>query len=116
VEIDRAQMSRAITNLLENATNAINESNTNLKTVTARTSYNADIHFARLEIMDSGPGIPGNVRDRMFEPYFSTKKAGTGLGLVIVKSIISDHKGFIRVRDNQPSGTIISIELPTRET
>jgi two-component system nitrogen regulation sensor histidine kinase NtrY len=51
----------------------------------------------------------------MFEPYFSTKKGGTGLGLVIVNRIISDHNGFIRVKDNEPSGTIFSIELPVKE-
>ena len=57
----------------------------------------------------------GSIKDRMFEPYFSTKKGGTGLGLAIVKTIITDHNGFIRVRDNSPSGTIISIELPVKE-
>jgi two-component system nitrogen regulation sensor histidine kinase NtrY len=115
VEIDRSQMSRAITNLLENATIALKGSNVPTKTITAKTSYNRDIRFARLEIMDSGPGIPQKVKERMFEPYFSTKKGGTGLGLVIVKSIISDHNGFIRVRDNQPTGTIITIEIPVKE-
>jgi two-component system, NtrC family, nitrogen regulation sensor histidine kinase NtrY len=115
VEIDRSQMSRAITNLLENATIALKETNVPSKTITAKISYNKDIRFARLEIMDSGPGIPQKVKERMFEPYFSTKRGGTGLGLVIVKSIISDHNGFIRVRDNKPTGTIITIELPVKE-
>jgi two-component system nitrogen regulation sensor histidine kinase NtrY len=48
----------------------------------------------------------------MFEPYFSTKDKGTGLGLAIVSNIVADHQGFIRVRDNQPQGTTIVIELP----
>ncbi|OQC18196.1 MAG: Sensor protein ZraS [Deltaproteobacteria bacterium ADurb.Bin072] len=65
--------------------------------------------------MDTGPGISKNIKDRMFEPYFSTKKGGTGLGLVIVSRIIADHNGFIRVRDNEPAGTIFSIELPVKE-
>ncbi|HQP30851.1 MAG TPA: HAMP domain-containing sensor histidine kinase, partial [Deltaproteobacteria bacterium] len=64
---------------------------------------------------DTGSGIPGSIKERMFEPYFSTKKGGTGLGLAIVKTIITDHNGFIRVRDNHPAGTIISIELPVKE-
>jgi two-component system, NtrC family, nitrogen regulation sensor histidine kinase NtrY len=115
VEIDRSQMSRAITNLLENATVALKESDVTIKTITAKTSYNRDIRFARLEIMDSGPGIPEKVKERMFEPYFSTKRSGTGLGLAIVKSIVTDHNGFIRVRDNKPTGTIITIELPVKE-
>jgi len=115
VEIDRSQMSRAITNLLENATVALKESDVPVKTITAKTSYNRDIRFARLEIMDSGPGIPEKVKERIFEPYFSTKRTGTGLGLAIVKSIVTDHNGFIRVRDNKPNGTIITIELPVKE-
>jgi two-component system nitrogen regulation sensor histidine kinase NtrY len=48
----------------------------------------------------------------MFEPYFSTKEKGSGLGLAIVSNIIADHHGFIRVRDNQPRGTTIVVELP----
>jgi two-component system nitrogen regulation sensor histidine kinase NtrY len=115
VEIDRSQMSRAIGNLLENATRAVMETDTPSRTVTARTVYDNQINIATLEIIDTGPGIPGSIKDRMFEPYFSTKKGGTGLGLSIVKTIITDHNGFIRVRDNSPSGTIISIELPVKE-
>ncbi|MEN6472541.1 MAG: ATP-binding protein [Syntrophaceae bacterium] len=115
VEIDRSQMSRAIGNLLENATLAVKETEPPPRRVTARTRYDNLIHIATLEIIDTGPGIPGSIKERMFEPYFSTKKGGTGLGLAIVKTIITDHNGFIRVRDNAPSGTIISIELPVKE-
>lgn len=115
VEIDRSQMSRAIGNLLENATLAVKETEPPPRRVTARTRYDNLIHIATLEIIDTGPGIPGSIKERMFEPYFSTKKGGTGLGLAIVKTIITDHNGFIRVRDNAPFGTIISIELPVKE-
>ena len=48
----------------------------------------------------------------MFEPYFSTKKSGTGLGLVITSTIIADHNGYIRVRNNEPKGTCFIVELP----
>ena len=114
VDIDSSQMNRAVTNLLQNATTAILESNSPAKKITIRTSYDADVHIAKLDIIDTGPGIPKNVKERMFEPYFSTKKGGTGLGLVIVNRIISDHNGFIRVKDNEPKGTIFSIELPVK--
>jgi two-component system nitrogen regulation sensor histidine kinase NtrY len=107
-------MNRAVTNLLENATTAILESNSPDKKITIRTGYDADVHIAKLDIIDTGPGIPKNVKERMFEPYFSTTKGGTGLGLVIVNRIISDHNGFIRVKDNEPKGTIFSIELPVK--
>jgi two-component system nitrogen regulation sensor histidine kinase NtrY len=49
---------------------------------------------------------------RIFEPYYSTKEKGTGLGLAIVSNIVADHNGYVRVRDNQPKGTVIVIELP----
>ena len=71
--------------------------------------------FLIIEIEDTGKGVDEELKLKIFEPYFSTKRGGTGLGLVIVKSIISDHNGFIRVRDNQPTGTTITIELPVKE-
>ncbi len=57
-----------------------------------------------LEVSDNGPGIPPALRTRIFEPYFSTRKGGTGLGLAIVSAIVTDHHGFVRVRDNATTG------------
>jgi two-component system nitrogen regulation sensor histidine kinase NtrY len=65
-----------------------------------------------MTIADNGCGIPSEDKPRLFEPYFSTKKTGTGLGLAIVSTIISDHNGYIRVRDNKPQGARFIIELP----
>ncbi|HOS96961.1 MAG TPA: ATP-binding protein [Deltaproteobacteria bacterium] len=115
VDIDGSQMNRAVTNLLENATTAILEATAPVKKITIRTSYDPELHIATLDIMDTGPGIPKVVKERMFEPYFSTRRGGTGLGLAIVNRIIADHNGFIRVRDNEPCGTVFSIELPVKE-
>ena len=70
------------------------------------------LRIVRLEVADTGPGISDEDKTRLFEPYFSTKKTGMGLGLTIVNSIIADHKGMIRVQDNLPCGTIFIIELP----
>jgi len=114
VEIDRPQMSRAIANLLENATATVRENNNPTKKVIIKTSYDKSVYIATLEIRDTGVGIPKKAKERLFEPYFSTKKGGTGLGLVIVNRIIADHNGFIRVRDNTPTGTVFSIELPVK--
>jgi two-component system nitrogen regulation sensor histidine kinase NtrY len=66
----------------------------------------------RIEVSDSGPGIPVGDRAKMFVPYFSTKKRGTGLGLAIVHRVVTDHKGSIRVEDNQPRGARFVIEIP----
>lgn len=106
--IDRDQIKRVIINLLENAVAAMGESgNINL---TSR--YNSELKIVELAIADDGPGISTEDKPRLFEPYFSTKKTGTGLGLAIVSSVISDHGGFVRVRDNKPKGAIFVIELP----
>jgi len=66
-------------------------------------------------VIDEGAGINEEDRDKLFLPYFSTKKEGTGLGLAIVNSIISKHRGYIRVQDNMPRGTQFVIELPVRQ-
>jgi two-component system nitrogen regulation sensor histidine kinase NtrY len=59
--------------------------------------------------------VPASYKQKVFEPYFSTKKSGTGLGLAIVSSIISDHKGQVSINDNYPTGTIVSFQLPVVE-
>jgi len=114
IDLDRSQIKRAIVNLLDNATTAVEETDSPVKKITIRTSYNHTLRIASLEIIDTGPGIPKDIKDRLFEPYFSTKKGGTGLGLTIVNRIVSDHNGFIRVRQNYPRGTTFIIELPVR--
>jgi two-component system, NtrC family, nitrogen regulation sensor histidine kinase NtrY len=70
----------------------------------------------RVSVLDNGSGIPETERDRVFEPYYSTKEHGTGLGLAIVKRIVEDHNGFIRALANEPRGTKLIIELPVAET
>ncbi|MDZ4383279.1 MAG: ATP-binding protein, partial [Thermodesulfovibrionia bacterium] len=60
-------------------------------------------------------GIKEEEKDKLFLPYFSTKKDGTGLGLAIVSTIISKHRGYIRVKNNEPKGTRFIIELPVRQ-
>ena len=66
----------------------------------------------RITVSDNGPGIPPEDRDKLFLPYYSTKRRGSGLGLAIVRRIIAEHGGAIDVAGNVPSGTIFTIELP----
>ena len=61
---------------------------------------------------DNGPGIPASEREKLFLPYYSTKRRGSGLGLAIVRRIIAEHGGNIDVGDNVPRGTRFTIELP----
>ena len=63
-------------------------------------------------IADTGHGITGDVKERLFLPYFSTKKRGTGLGLPIVSRIMQEHGGSIRVEENNPVGARFILELP----
>jgi signal transduction histidine kinase len=63
-------------------------------------------------IADTGHGIGREVKEKLFLPYFSTKKRGTGLGLAIVRRIIEDHHGSIRVEENKPAGAKFIVELP----
>jgi len=108
LNLDREQMKRVMINLLDNAVAAVDGDGE----ITVNLSFDEILKIVRLEVSDNGPGIPAEDKIGMFEPYFSTKEKGSGLGLAIVSNIIADHQGFIRVRDNQPRGTTIVIELP----
>jgi len=105
---DREQIKRVIINLLDNAIAATEDEGT----IHLESSYNQELQFISLTVADSGCGIPPEDKNRLFEPYFSTKKTGTGLGLAIVSTIIADHNGYIRVKDNSQHGSIFIIELP----
>ena len=103
-------MKRVMINLIKNSLTAIGETGE----IRIETSLNPKLQMVRLEVSDDGRGISDEDKGRLFEPYFSTRKSGTGLGLTIVNAIISDHNGYIRVRDNKPKGTTFLIELPAR--
>ena len=109
LRLDRDQFRQVIINLLENSVQAIGPEGGE---ISIRLSYDSALKIARLECADTGHGIAPENRQRVFEPYYSTKAKGTGLGLAIVSSIIADHNGFIRVRGNEPRGTVFTVELP----
>ena len=112
-KFDPDQMKRVLVNLIDNAIAAVAKSPT--QKVLLQTRYDGDLRILRLTVADSGGGIPPQLRSRVFEPYFSTKESGTGLGLPIVKRIVEDHSGFIRALANDPQGTKMLIELPVNE-
>ncbi len=107
-DIDREQMKRVVVNLLDNSVAAIDGRGE----IQARTSYDPKARIVTLEIVDTGLGIQPQDRARLLEPYFSTKPGGTGLGLTIVSTIVADHNGYIRIKDNPGSGAAFVIELP----
>ena len=108
VELDREQIKRALFNLLDNAVASLNGTGR----IEIATRFDETFGMVRLEVADEGEGIAREDRGRVFEPYYSTKKDGTGLGLSIVGTIVADHRGYIRVRPNQPHGTRFIMEFP----
>ncbi|MCB2187109.1 MAG: PAS domain S-box protein [Deltaproteobacteria bacterium] len=112
-ELDREQISRALINLVDNAVAAV-EATGRPGQVTIRLSHDDILKIVRLEVEDTGPGVRPEDKLRLFEPYYSTKKTGTGLGLTIVSTIVADHGGYVRVQDNDPQGARIIIELPAK--
>jgi len=106
---DRSQIKQVLVNLIKNAMQAM----TKAGLLTIRTKAEADGVWVAIE--DTGSGIPSERISRVFEPYFTTKKKGTGLGLMIVHRIIRDHGGRIMVEPNHPEGTIFRVWLPLFE-
>ncbi len=114
LNLDREQMKRVMINLLENAVGAV-AGESGEKGIVVKTELDSALKMARLEVGDNGCGVLPEDKPFLFEPYFSTKAHGTGLGLAIVNTIISDHDGYIRVRDNIPRGTRFIIEIPVKQ-
>ncbi len=108
LNLDRQQIKQAMINLVDNAIASIRNEGNILITLT----HDPILKIVRLEVADDGVGISDIDKTRLFEPYFSTKKAGMGLGLTIVSSIVTDHNGMIRVQDNKPKGAKFVVDLP----
>jgi len=107
---DPEAMKRALANLVDNAAEAMQGSM--VREIHIGTSLVASRDAVELVIADTGHGVTQELKEKLFLPYFSTKKRGTGLGLAIVNRIIEDHHGSIRVEENKPVGTRFIVELP----
>jgi two-component system nitrogen regulation sensor histidine kinase NtrY len=114
LELDREQIKRVILNLVDNAMGAIEAAEPGPREIEVRTRYDREVGTVHLEVSDTGCGIAPEDRLQIFQPGFSTKSDGSGIGLAIVSRIVSDHSGYIRVRANTPRGSRILIELPVR--
>jgi two-component system nitrogen regulation sensor histidine kinase NtrY len=108
VAIDPEQIRRVIINLIDNAIEAMEQHGT----IEIETQHDRSNNLVRIVVADDGPGIPASERDKLFLPYYSTKKRGSGLGLAIVRRIIAEHGGSIDLADNSPRGTRFAVELP----
>jgi two-component system, NtrC family, nitrogen regulation sensor histidine kinase NtrY len=108
VRVDPEQIRRVIINLVDNAIEAMERRGH----VVIEVQYSAAERVARVVVADDGPGIPASEREKLFMPYYSTKRRGSGLGLAIVRRIVAEHGGSIDVADNVPKGTRFILELP----
>lgn len=111
--IDENQFSRVLLNLIQNAIDAsYREKNIEIEVMLSERENSAVI-----EIHDNGDGIPEDIREKLFTPFFSTKSGGTGLGLYIVREILETHRGEIDLR-NRPTGkgAVVRLTLPLAET
>jgi two-component system nitrogen regulation sensor histidine kinase NtrY len=108
VRLDAEQIRRVIINLVDNAIEAMERRGQ----IVLETQLDSSNSVVRVIVADNGPGIPPAEREKLFLPYYSTKRRGSGLGLAIVRRIIAEHGGSIEVGDNTPHGTRFTIELP----
>jgi two-component system nitrogen regulation sensor histidine kinase NtrY len=108
VRLDGEQVRRVIINLVDNAIEAMERRGQ----IVVETQLDAANNVVRVIVADDGPGIPAAEREKLFLPYYSTKRRGSGLGLAIVRRIIAEHGGSIDVGENTPRGTRFTIELP----
>ena len=117
VKFDPQQVRRVIVNLVDNAVDVLQgarpvDVNGKKGFIEILTEHDGAAGVVRLIVRDNGPGIAEADRDKLFMPYFSTKRRGSGLGLAIVRRIIVEHGGNIRVEKNVPHGMAFTVELP----
>ena len=107
---DRRQLGQALTNLVKNAVEAIEENADQQAPGVIAMTIRADERRLRIALADNGPGLPAE-RNRLTEPYLTTRKRGTGLGLAIVRKIVEDHLGTLALRDRPGGGTLVELDF-----
>lgn len=110
VMADPEAIKRALANLVDNAAEAMQGAL--FREISISTSLLSSRDAVEITVADTGQGVTREIKERLFLPYFSTKRRGTGLGLAIVSRIVEDHHGTIRVEENRPVGARFVIELP----
>jgi len=113
---DQRQVGQALTNLLQNALDAIDGRERGEGGAPPRGRVELAVERAGkslvVRVIDNGKGLPVDGRERLTEPYVTTRAKGTGLGLAIVKKIMEDHGGELKLADNPGGGSVVSLEFP----
>ncbi len=110
VMADSEAMKRAVANLVDNAAEAMQDAL--VREIQISTSLVGSRDAVEITVADTGHGVTRELKEKLFLPYFSTRKRGTGLGLAIVSRVIEEHHGSIRLEENQPVGARFILELP----
>jgi signal transduction histidine kinase len=109
VYADAEQLKRAVVNLMKNAVQAMGEGGA----LTVRAEHLGDTgDYVALEVEDTGPGMPEEVRERLFEPFFTTREKGSGLGLAIVQQAVETNAGHVEVESVVGQGSVFRLVLP----
>jgi PAS domain S-box-containing protein len=112
---DGRALDQVFTNLVSNALNAMQDAGGTLAVMVEPTEPSGGRQWVSVSISDTGPGIPDEIREKIFEPFYTTSPQGTGLGLAITKRIVLAHKGKVDV-NSFPGGTIFTVLLPGIES
>ncbi|MCX8083789.1 MAG: ATP-binding protein [Calditerrivibrio sp.] len=115
VKGDQNLIAQVFHNLLLNAKQAMPEGGTLDVSISLEPLYSTNIPFVKIVLKDNGPGIPQKYLDKVFQPFFTTKETGSGLGLYITKSIIEKHNGLISIDTQEGVGTTFTIYLPSSD-
>jgi PAS domain S-box-containing protein len=110
VMADAEAIKRALASLVDNAADAMQDSL--VREIEVSSLLVASRDAVEIMVADTGHGVTRELKEKLFLPYFSTRKRGTGLGLAIVSRVMEEHHGSIRVEENQPVGTRFILELP----
>ena len=113
IKVDRSHIKQVLGNLIANAAEATG--GTGRIWIASELVKTPDSRYCRILFRDNGKGIPPDLKDKVFSPYFSTKADGTGLGLAIVEHIVAAHGGRIRYDSAEGTGTVFYIDLPRDE-
>jgi signal transduction histidine kinase len=108
VRADAGQLRRAVLNLARNATGAM-QGRAGGVVLAAAANGDGRVH---IEVRDHGPGVPAELREKIFTPFFTTREKGTGLGLAFVREIVRDHGGDVTVEDVPGGGAVFRVDLP----
>jgi C4-dicarboxylate-specific signal transduction histidine kinase len=110
---DRSQIDRVLLNLIMNAADAVKNRGQVDRRIDVSTSFGKK--YVRVSVSDNGPGIPEHLREMIFDPFYSTKEDGTGIGLAVSLRILQDHGGLLYARESKWGGAEFLFEIP-RET